>query len=320
MNAGLSHNGTPLVSVVLLNYKRRQALELTLDSVLHQQYANREIIVVDNGSQESLRDLVEARGPGVKLIELRENLGAGGGRNAGIREARGEIVITLDDDMSFASPFEIDKTVWTFQERPQVHVLAFQVCDPETGKLRLREWCHPRSWQEFGQSEFETHFFVEGACACRREVYEQAGLYYEPLFIYCEGYDLALRILDRGFRILYAPAIRAIHRMSPVTRTAEKPYYFFTRNYVWIAYKDYAIFDGIRFFLPKFAMMLYFTLRSGRFRPFLRGLRDGIAGLRRIRRVRTPVRRATVRYLAELERCRPGMLFRFARHRTQPQL
>jgi len=140
MNAGLSDNGTPLVSVVLLNCKRREALELTLDSVLRQQYANREIIVVDNGSQESLRDLVEAGGPGVKLIELRENLGAGGGRNAGIREASGEIVITLDDDMSFATPFEIDKTVRTFQERPQVHVLAFQVCDPETGKLRLREW------------------------------------------------------------------------------------------------------------------------------------------------------------------------------------
>src|SRR5258708_2933729 len=82
MNAALSHNGTPLVSVVLLNCKRREALKLTLDSVRHQQYANREIIVVDNGSQESLRDLVEACGPGVKLIELRENLGAGGGRNA----------------------------------------------------------------------------------------------------------------------------------------------------------------------------------------------------------------------------------------------
>src|SRR5260370_4852749 len=110
MNAGLSHNGTPLGSVVLLNYKRRQALELTLDSVLHQQYANREIIVVDNGSQESLRDLVEARGPGVKLIELRENLGAGGGRNAGIREARAEIVVTLDDATTLPSPFASPKT------------------------------------------------------------------------------------------------------------------------------------------------------------------------------------------------------------------
>src|SRR5260370_5007558 len=124
MNAGVCHKGAPLVSVDLLNSKRGQAWELTLDSVLHEQYANRESIVVDNGSQESLRDLVEARGPGVKLIELRENLGAGGGRNAGIREARGEIVITLDDHMSFASPLQLDKTMWTRQDRPHGHVLS----------------------------------------------------------------------------------------------------------------------------------------------------------------------------------------------------
>lgn len=320
MNLAFSNNGAPLVSVILLNYRRREALEQTLDSVLRQQYANREIIIVDNGSQRSLRDLVGGRDPTIQLIELPENRGAGGGRNVGIRIARGEIVITLDDDMSFASPCEIGKVVKTFEERPDIHVLAFQVCDAETGKVRLREWCHPRSWREFGESSFETHFFVEGACACRREVYERAGLYYEPLNVYCEGYDLALRILDFGFRILYAPTIQVFHRMSPVARPPERPYYLFTRNYIWIAYKDYGFLDGIRFLMPKLSMMLYFTLRSGRFLPFLKGFWDGFARLREIRRARTPVRRATVQYMAELDKHRPGLLFRLARHRTQPQL
>jgi GT2 family glycosyltransferase len=312
--------GFPLVSVIILNYKRRDALKLALDSVLRQEYPNREIIVVDNHSEDDTAAVVRAAGSNVVFIELPTNVGASGGRNAGIRAARGDIVVTLDNDVVLLSPFELGKAVKAFEDRPKIHVIAFQVCDHQTGELRLREWCHPRSWKDFAQSEFETHFFVEGACAYRREVFDVAGFYYEPLFIYTEGYDLALRILDRGLKILYCPGIRVGHLMSPETRTRERPFYLFTRNYIWIAYKDYRLLDGLRFLAPKLAMMLYFTLRSGCYRAFLRGLWDGIRRLPVIRRDRTPIGKATVRYLDELERWRPGLLFRLARHRSQPQL
>ncbi len=320
MRPELHNEDYPLVSVIVLNYKRREALERCLESALQQEYPRREIIVVDNHSEDNVKAFLANCDPSIRLIELEQNLGAGGGRNAGIRQANGEILITLDNDMVFCSPFELSKVVRRFQERPDIQVLAFQVCEASTGQLRLREWCHPRSWQEYGQTEFETHYFVEGACAYRRVVFETAGLYYEPLFIYCEGYDLALRLLDRGYRILYCPELRVFHLMAAETRTPEKPYYFFTRNYIWIAYKDYRWLDALRFLAPKLTMMLYFTLRARRFRPFLRGIRDGIAGLREIRKVRTPVGLATLRYLSQLEKHRPGLLFRFARHRTQPQL
>ncbi len=310
----------PLVSVIILNYKRREAFERALDSVLQQEYLHREIIVVDNHSEDDIESLVRSRDPGIRLIQLPRNLGSCGGRNAGIRAARGEILITLDNDINFSSPFELTKVVKTFQERPDIHVLAFQLCDEDTGKLRLREWCHPRSWKEFGQSEFETHFFVEGAAAYRSEVFNVCGLYYDPLFIYCEGYDLAVRFLDQGFRILYAPRIRVHHLLSSETRTRSGPYYFFTRNYIWITYQDYYFLDGIRFLLPKMAMMMYFTLRSQCFGAFLRGVWHGVSGLRAIRSDRTPISKATVGYLAELDKWRPNWLFRLARHRLRPQL
>jgi len=311
---------TPLVSVVILNYKRRDALVQSLDSVMRQEYPNREIILVDNHSDDGIREFVESINEPVRLIELDDNRGACGGRNAGLLEARGDIIVTLDNDVYFDSPFELSKVVQVFRTRPDVHVLAFQLCDAASGILRVREWCHPRSWQEFGESEFETNFFVEGACACRREVYGAAGLYFEPLFIYCEGYDLALRILDHGFRILYYPQIRARHLMSPMTRTRERPYYFFTRNYILIAFKDYPVIEGCRFLLPKLLMMLYFTLRSGCYRPFLKGLWDGLSGLRKIRSQRTTIDRTTIAYMNALDRGRPGWLARFARHRREPQL
>ncbi len=310
----------PLISIVILNYKRKEALELVLDSAAQQQYPRREVIVVDNHSEEDVAATVAAHCPEARLIELSCNQGACGGRNAGIAAAHGDIIITLDNDIYFASPLELTKVAAKFAQRPDIHVLAFQLCEAHSDAIRIREWCHARSWKDFAQEEFETHFFVEGAVAQRREVFEAAGAYYEPLFIGVEGFDLALRFLDHGFRILYCPTIRARHLMSSGGRTRWRPYYFYTRNYIWIAYKDYRFFPGMRFLVPKLAMMLYFSLRSRQMLPFLRGLRDGVKGLGRIRADRTPIARQTVQYVAELDKWRPGLLFRLARHRAEPQI
>ena len=311
---------SPRVSIVILNYKRLSALEQSLQSVLMQTYANREIIVVDNHSEEDVASLVTRLDPGIRLIELADNCGTCGGRNAGIRDAQGNIVITLDNDVQFATQFELTKVVAKFEQRPDIHVLAFQMCDANTGNIRVREWCHARPWKEFGQTEFETFYFVEGACAVRREVFERAGNYYDPLFIGCEGHDLALRILDQGFRILYCPNIRVLHLMSAETRTSDRPYYFYTRNYFWIAFKDYRLLPGLRFLLPKLAMMFYFAIRTHRYHAFFRGVWHGLKGLRQAWADRTPVQRRTLEYLAELERWRPSLMFRLARHKEQPQI
>jgi GT2 family glycosyltransferase len=308
------------VSVVILNYKRRDALRRVLDSVCQQECASREIILVDNNSQDGIRGFIESYAAEVKLIELKENRGACGGRNAGIERARGEIIITLDNDIFFESPSELSKVVKTFEARPDVHVLAFFLGDAETGEVRTREWCHPRDLADYSQKEFETNYFVEGAAAYRRGVFEAAGTYYEPIFLGNEGHDLALRVLDHGFRILYAPQIRTRHLASSETRSSERTFYIYTRNYIWIAYKDFEFVQGMRFLIPKLAMMAFFSLRVGRLKAFLRGFRDGVGGLRRIRSERTPIKRSTARYLAELDSNRPKSMVRLARHRAGPQI
>lgn len=311
---------SPRISIVILNYKRLNALKQSIQSALMQTYDNREIIVVDNHSEEDIAGLITSLDPGIKLIELPDNRGTCGGRNAGIRAAQGDIIITLDNDVHFASPFELAKVVAKYAARPDIHVLAFQMCEADTGNIRVREWCHARHWKDFGQTEFDTFYFVEGACAVRREVFAQAGDYYAPLFIGCEGHDLALRILDHGFRILYCPNVRVFHLMSTETRTSDRPFYFYTRNYIWIAFKDYRLLPGMAFLLPKLAMMFYFAIRTNKLRAFVRGLWHGIKGLPQAYADRTPVQRRTLKYLAELERWRPNLMLRLARHKAQPQI
>src|SRR5579862_5714208 len=58
-----SNGNQPLVSIVILNYKRRDALIQSLGSALSQEYPNLEIILVDNGSEDGIRDYVTDHAP-----------------------------------------------------------------------------------------------------------------------------------------------------------------------------------------------------------------------------------------------------------------
>src|SRR5438309_2525163 len=97
----------PHVSVIIVYYKRRDALEGVLHSVLMQEYPVREIIVVDNHSEDDVEIFLAALDPSIRCLHLPENLGPGAARNAGIEAAQGEILITIDNDVSFARPAEI---------------------------------------------------------------------------------------------------------------------------------------------------------------------------------------------------------------------
>ena len=310
---------TPLVSVVILTYRRREALSRSLAAARAQDYPNLEIIVVDNHSDDGTPEFVRAAAPAAILVEMSRNEGACAGRNAGVCAASGEIIVLLDNDVYFNTPSEVSRIVANFEWRPDVHVLACQLCN-EAGQILDREWCHPKAWRDYGQTEFETNYFVEGACAMRRVVFETCGGFYEPLFIFCEGYDFALRIFDAGYRMLYSPNVKLCHLMSQETRTPERPYYFFTRNYIWISFKNFRLFRGLAALAPKLGMMAYFTIRTGHYGAFTRGLWDGLTGIGRVRQDRTLISPSALRRFDHFESLRPPLRVRLARHRVQPQI
>jgi len=87
-----------LVSIVIVNYNGEAFLKGCLDSVLAQTYAPFEVIVVDNGSVDSSTKIIERGYPAVRILPQKENLGFSGGNNAGVREARGDLVVLLNND------------------------------------------------------------------------------------------------------------------------------------------------------------------------------------------------------------------------------
>lgn len=85
-------------SVVVPTHNRKTLLRRCLCALVHQQYPDYEIIVVDDGSADGTGDMVQREFPQVRYLRQEPNLGPAAARNRGVHVARGEIVAFTDDD------------------------------------------------------------------------------------------------------------------------------------------------------------------------------------------------------------------------------
>src|SRR5262245_68725 len=81
----------PKVTVMVLNWNRREMLRACLESVFESRWADLAVLVTDCGSTDGSVELVAERFPSVHLLRLPRNLGAPGGRNAAIAWARSHL-------------------------------------------------------------------------------------------------------------------------------------------------------------------------------------------------------------------------------------
>lgn len=88
---------SPLVSVIIPNYNYASYVGEAINSVLAQDYANVEIIVVDDGSSDDSRAVIEGFGEKVTAI-FQQNQGVAATRNNGVAVAKGEFIAFLDAD------------------------------------------------------------------------------------------------------------------------------------------------------------------------------------------------------------------------------
>src|SRR5690606_32969014 len=85
----------PLVSYVLVNWRTEEYLPEALESIRRQQHSQREVILVDNGS-EDFEAASLARFQPLTIIPNVSNTGFAAANNQGIREARGEFIVLLN--------------------------------------------------------------------------------------------------------------------------------------------------------------------------------------------------------------------------------
>jgi len=94
------YNPSPLISIIIPTYNYGEYLPVALESCLQQTYKNLEIIVVDDGSTDNTREIIERYGDRIVYI-FQENAGVSAARNRGIESANGDFIGFLDADDYF---------------------------------------------------------------------------------------------------------------------------------------------------------------------------------------------------------------------------
>jgi len=296
--------GDKMVSIVVLTYSRPDEIRANVAGLLRLGREPLEIIVVDNASEQPVSALLP-EDPRLHVLRLEENRGVGG-RNAGIEAATGELVITLDDDVTGLTDADIDCIVRELS-LPEVAAVNFRVLDAVTGAQI--NWCHHRRIEDFGRRHFDTYEISEGAVAFRRAVVQQAGLYPEYFFISHEGPDLALRIMNLGYRVVYNPDIAVRHSHSDTARVSWRRYYYDTRNQIWFVARRFPYRLWPRKLLIGLLAMSIYALRDGFLKYWARGVYDGLAGLRRALHDRDCISARTLVRYRWLESCNPGFMY-----------
>ena len=264
-----------LISVIVLNYNGKGFLNSCLSSLASQTYSDFEVIVVDNGSRDGSPEYVKENYPWVRLAKNDENLGFAGGTNVGIRAAKGEFIITLNNDSRADSRF-IEELIKPMAD-PEVGVCAAKMLFPD-GRINSAGICISRSGAAWDRGMFEPdrgqYEFVEevfGACAgaalYRREMLDEIGLFDEDFFLYLEDVDLAFRARLAGWKCLYVPGARVIHHHGGTAGVgSDLAVYYGNRNIVWYPIKDFPfrlLITSLPFIVARnLAVIPYYALRG----------------------------------------------------------
>lgn len=289
----------PLVSVVLVNWNRCADVVDNVRALRKQNWKNLEVIVVDNGStDESLPALRSLEG--IRLIELGQNLGPARGRNEGVREATGEFILLLDSD-SYIGRTGIGKLVARMQADPKLGIIGCRVMNWYSGKID--QWFYPHSYEKMGDQEFETYSFSAAGALLRTRAVQEAGGFWDDLFIYNEEVDLSIGVFRAGYRIIYLPTVPVFHRASPEGRTPSQRYFHYQiRNWIWIIYKHYPFWPRVSRVSLLSAAYLVKGMRAGQLPATVGGIVAGVRGTRWIKHYDSKLRIDQVQKLTSLNR------------------
>jgi len=205
---------TPVVSVVIPAY-RSPYLRHALASVHAQTFSDFEIIVVDDGSPEPLQI------GGCRCLR-QENQGPAAARNTGIRAARGVYVAFLDSDDTW-EPTYLEEQIAAIGKDPGFDLIycnALMMGQPERTRRTLMESSPPREFMTCSNLLREDVTVYLSGVVARREVLLEAGLFDER-FIHGEDFDLWMRLLKNGARMMLQPRVLLNRRLHADSLSAD---------------------------------------------------------------------------------------------------
>lgn len=186
-----------LVSVVIPTYNCAKFVAQAIQSVLNQSYKNTEIILVDDGSTDETRDVIQ---PFMKEIVYiyQENKGLPGARNRGIAEASGEYIALLDADDRWHNN-KLEYQIQVLESFPSVHLVFsdFSVFDEDGYKEKSFFRKGFPFFKEFGFTLNDIFETTSKICSDRYPNEIQIYHGYIARYLFCGNFVLPSSVLMR---------------------------------------------------------------------------------------------------------------------------
>jgi GT2 family glycosyltransferase len=217
------------IDIIIISYNRPNDLLDLLKNIKELQDREtllKEVIIINNKSTVSY-DIVDeyiSNNPSIpfRFIIATENLGVARGRNLAISESKAPIVVTIDDDATFADPKALSIINAAFNDdymlANNIGVYSFKVFYSETNVLQTTAFPHKNISKYQSKEKFLAPYFVGCAHAILKKSYKDAGLYPEDFFYGMEEYDLGYRIINAGYSIAFLGSVLVLHKESPLGR------------------------------------------------------------------------------------------------------
>ncbi len=220
---------SPLVTVIMTVYNGQQYLTQALESVKGQSLQNFEMVIVDDGSDDTTPQILaeaQAKDPRIRVV-TRSRIGRARALNVAWSHARGRYIANLDvDDM--AEPTRLEKQVAYLRRHPEVGLLgtACTILNEVTGEKRVRRLMVKDS--ELRNALVRHNPFVHSSVMMPRAALEAVGGYNEAFPVSID-YELWVRLAVR-FKLANMKDVLTIKRMNPDA-------YFQSRIPTWKKYK-----------------------------------------------------------------------------------
>jgi GT2 family glycosyltransferase len=294
----------PKISVIVVNWNGKHFLDTCLTALGRQSFTDFEVILVDNGSADGSEEYVRANFPEVRLLALEENRGFTGGNIAGWKEARGELIILLNNDtevhprwleeihgasLAYPEAGGFACKMLMFDERTRIDNCGFELAATGTsfdlgrGRTDGPEWSRPR--EVFGA--------CGGAAVYQRSMLEKVGFFDDDFFMTFEDVDLNFRAQLQGFKCIFVPGAIVYHHLRGTMRKHNARQIFFSqRNNEYFYLKNMPLPLLLRFIprriLYEAGACTYFCL-LGQAGPFFKAKLDVVRNLGPLLRKRKQV-------------------------------
>lgn len=166
------------VSVIIATYNRAEYIEEAIRSVLFQSYKDIEIIVVDDGSTDNTKKLLDfyIRMKGVRYI-YQKNAGSVQARDNGIRNAKGKYIAILDSDDVWCDQYKLQKQVEFLEEHPDYVLVGGSLRKINEDGKEIAQYTHPEKDEDIRETMFFNNMFAHSAVVYRKDAWEAVGGY-----------------------------------------------------------------------------------------------------------------------------------------------